>query len=312
MSDVTKWLKSRTIFEYIGGSHSYGLNRKGSDVDYRGIAIPPVEYFYGLKTFDQYEGGQVGKEDSVIYGIKKFFKLAADCNPNIIEFLFCDRSHITYTTPVWEKIRANRDLFISKKAKFTFSGYAVSQLNRIKGHRKYLMDPPEKKPEREDFGLPTMQKINFEVIGAYNSLNNDGFRFDKDIMSLFTRENQYQAEKRKWDSYQTWIEHRNLSRMKLEADYGYDTKHAMHLVRLLNMGVEILRDGEVNVLRPDRDLLLYVRDGGWTYDELIYYAEGMERQLDVLYEESTLPKKPDLNAIEDLLITSIKTFNKEG
>jgi hypothetical protein len=42
---------------------------------------------------------------------------------------------------------------VSKKCKFTFSGYAISQLNRIKTHREYLLNPPKKKPERSYFGL---------------------------------------------------------------------------------------------------------------------------------------------------------------
>jgi hypothetical protein len=57
----------------------------------------------------------------------------------------------------------------------------------------------------------------------------------------------------------------------LEEKYSYDVKHGAHLVRLLNMGIEIIRDGKVNVDRTgiDADVLLDIRNGGWTYERLL-------------------------------------------
>jgi predicted nucleotidyltransferase len=91
--------------------------------------------------------------DEELQELRKFLKLAADCNPNIIEFLYVDKN-IIISTPIWEKIRNSRDLFLSKKARYTFSGYAISQLLRIKRHRGYLLDGVKHKPSRCDFGLP--------------------------------------------------------------------------------------------------------------------------------------------------------------
>ena len=48
------WLKDNTIFLSIVGSQSYGLSTPQSDVDYKGIAIPPIQYFTGFQNrFEQ-------------------------------------------------------------------------------------------------------------------------------------------------------------------------------------------------------------------------------------------------------------------
>ena len=43
---------------------------------------------------------------------------------------------------------------LTKKVQQTFHGYAMAQLKKIKTHRSWLLNPPTKKPSREDFGLP--------------------------------------------------------------------------------------------------------------------------------------------------------------
>jgi len=68
-------------------------------------------------------------------------RLAADANPNILELLFSPPDCIKLMTPYMEKLIDNRDLFISKKIRFTYAGYAFNQLKRIKGHRAYLLSP---------------------------------------------------------------------------------------------------------------------------------------------------------------------------
>lgn len=124
--------------------------------------------------------------------------------------------------------------------------------------------------------------------------------YDDNFLDLLDRERKYTAAKRHHQAYQAWREHRNRARADLEGRHGYDTKHALHLVRLLRMGKEILTEGVVRVRRPDAAELLAVRDGAWTYDQLMAWAEAQAAELDVLAARSTLPKSPDLEAIDEL------------
>ena len=80
--------------------------------------------------------------------------------------------------------------------------------------------------------------------------------------------------------------------------FGYDTKHAMHLVRLMRMGGEILRTGEVNVWRKDREDLLAVRRGEWSLDELVAWAEAEDKVLADLSTE--LPWGPPIKEVDAL------------
>lgn len=159
----------KLIFEFISGSHLYGTSTPESDMDTRGIFIPTEEYFYGfLNRTEQYEDKV---EDTVYHEIRKFLILSLENNPNIVEFLFVPESGWRWATKEWEEIVENRDSIISKKVKFTFSGYAHAQLKKIRLHREWLLNPPKKKPEREDFGLPNNRSlISEEQIGAFNEL----------------------------------------------------------------------------------------------------------------------------------------------
>lgn len=94
--------------------------------------------------------------------------------------------------------------------------------------------------------------------------------------------------------------------MKRHADFAenkIDFKHAMHLVRLLRMGVEALRDEEIVVKRPDALELLEIRAGAWTYEEIVEYAEKMDKEVrEVWYKKTSLPKHPDLKFAAALLM----------
>ena len=340
-----------TILLVRHGSHAYGMNTPTSDVDVKGVCIEPKEFHFGfLHSFEQHER-QAAKghpEDLVIYSLKKFAKLAADCNPNIIEVLHVDDSDVLKVDAFGERLRDMRDAFLSRKARWTFAGYAHSQLKRIKTHRKWLLEPPKAPPSRADFGLSEVSKVSKSELGAFDSLmggvkgasapevSEQGNRCDecdvsfecydgtkvcirtpktlemeipKELMTLFTREKQYQASKTHYDQYQNWKKTRNPARAELEAKFGLDTKHAAHLVRLMRMCKEILTLGKVIVKRPDAEELLAIRAGAWSYDQIVEYAENVETECAVLYETSdVLPHKPDLVAIDAAIVAMTEEY----
>ena len=126
------------------------------------------------------------------------------------------------------------------------------------------------------------------------------------------RELKYINALRNWQRYEEWKKHRNKKRAPLEEKYHYDTKHAAHLIRLLRMGKEILSTGKVNVDRTgiDAEELKSIRNGSMKYDEIEQYANDSDKELDVLYEKSTLQKTPQIEKINALCLEIIEEYFK--
>lgn len=346
------WIQDNTALLVRHGSHAYGTNTATSDEDFKGIAIPTKKYFLGtMHRFEQAEL-KAPDPDAVIYDIRKFFNLAADCNPNIIEVLHTDPSDHFLVSPIGEEILAHKDDFLSKKIKFTFMGYSVAQLKRIKTHKRWIMNPPKAPPTRASLGLPEQTLIPQDQLMAASAevqKELDRFQFDfmegmeesakvglrstvsemlaelkitsdqhweaaarkiglsDNLILVMQREREYAGAKREWDQYQNWKKTRNPVRSALEEKYGYDTKHAYHLVRLIRMCREILTTGKVLVKRPDREELLTIRNGAWSYEQLIEFADREERELNELYQTSTvLPKMPDKEKLDQLCIRLVE------
>lgn len=320
------WLRERTIFLTRHGSHAYGTNTPTSDLDVKGVAVPPANYFLGFhQKFEQAESrtheGKPTDADLVVYDIRKFFNLAADCNPSIIEVLFTDPIDWLHVAPPSGKLLGNRDLFLSRKARHTFSGYAVSQLKRIKTHRRWLLHPPKAPPTREEYGLGQTREVPKEQLGAAEAalrkeLDMQGgpppfdeqaaaarkLGYDDNFIDYLRREQQYRRARQEWDQFQTWKAQRNPARAAIEAQFGYDCKHACHLVRLLRMCGEILATGRVLVRRPDAEELLAIRRGAWTYDQLIEWSEREDAAMGEIEARSPLPKAPDRHRLDALCV----------
>lgn len=95
--------------------------------------------------------------------------------------------------------------------------------------------------------------------------------------------------------YHEWKKNRNSKRSELESINGYDTKHAMHVVRLLRTAEEALTTGQVQVRRPDAEELLAIRNGAWSYEEMMQYFSDKEKYIrEVLVKSSPLRKKADI------------------
>ena len=95
------------------------------------------------------------------------------------------------------------------------------------------------------------------------------------------------------------------SSMKRHVDFQehqIDFKHAMHLVRLLRMGYEALTEGIIKVKRPDAQELLSIRNGDWTYEQVIEYAEFMKEEVDRAVKLDNLPTSVDSRFVGNLVM----------
>jgi len=274
------WVERCTILKTRWGSHAFGTATPTSDVDIRGVCIPPARFLLGLSRFEQYEDRE---GEVVIYGLAKFARLALANNPNMFDILWADEADVLYLDAYGAALRAGRELFLSRRVAQTYAGYAHDQLKRMETHYRWLHNPPDHQPTPPEFGaLPHPQ---------------GGWRFP-DTQS----ERAYRAAIKHWQHYEHWRAHRNPERAALEARYGYDTKHAAHLLRLYTMGIEILRAGVVRVRRPDAAWLREVLQGRYTYEELMNLVGTLQEALRRAEAESTLPATPDETAVEQLVV----------
>jgi predicted nucleotidyltransferase len=346
-----EWLNENTIYVTLHGSQAYGLANQFSDVDVKGICIPPKDVEYNLyHRFEQAENhpaleARLGhlknpnnpKFESSIFSLRKFFLLAAEVNPNIIELLWTDpKDHFVSKSPM-DIVLAKRDLFLSNKARYTFAGYACAQAKKIERHRKWIVLGEVKPPTRDEFGLPAIMPSGVEEVFGYikskveqwnlnqypldemarselkntiwelvTTLTNkelsvanwpdryaEGivFRMQKEfnlkdeVVEYIHAERAYAKAKQVYDSWVSWKKERNPARRELEEKYGYDTKHASHLVRLMRMGYEIITEGKVLVNRvgTDADELLAIKNGSWSFDRVMEFKDEMESKLDAEY-----------------------------
>lgn len=98
-------------------------------------------------------------------------------------------------------------------------------------------------------------------------------------------------------------------RKALVERYGYDVKNAAHLVRLLKMGIEFLRDGVLNVNRSaDAAELIEIKTGGWPLEKVQAYAERLFADFRAAHEASALPEEPDAEAADALCVEIVLDF----
>jgi uncharacterized protein len=86
---------------------------------------------------------------------------------------------------------------------------------------------------------------------------------------------------------------RHGQRPDLIERYGFDVKFAMHYVRLLGECRELLREHKVTLPRPEKELLIDIRSGKYTQDQVFEIGDGLHRECEQLLEKSDLPDSVD-------------------
>jgi uncharacterized protein len=93
--------------------------------------------------------------------------------------------------------------------------------------------------------------------------------------------------------------------------YGYDTKAAMHGLRLLYECKELMEAGRITLPRPEKDMLIEVRSGAWTFEKVLAQAQRMFKEVEDAVADSPLPESVDRDAISRLIAKVHLDFWKE-
>lgn len=338
------WLPARTVFLTRHGSHAYGLATTTSDLDVKGIAVPPRACLLGF--VERFEQAAWDEPDTVIFALRSFVELAAEAQPNVLEVLFTDPGDHLGVTPLGERLLAARDRFVSKRVRHTFGGYAMALLRRLERHHRWRTGTPPCAPRREDFGLAPLTEVERRRFDAVHAAiervvrdwevdlsmlprdtreqlqekiafalaervttNEPAWRaaarhlaLDDELVAALQRERVYQTHLREWQRYLQWKHAQHGPRADSEVRFGYDTKAGVHVLRLLRMCREILTEGKVRVRRPDREELLAVRNGAWSFERLREQALAENSAMDALWQASRLPPAPDRHGLDALCV----------
>ncbi|KAB2867214.1 MAG: nucleotidyltransferase domain-containing protein [Anaerolineae bacterium] len=125
-------LKQCVIYQCVVGSRAYGLDEEGSDVDQRGIYLPPAELHWSL--YGVPEQLEDEEKQQCYWELQKFLTLALKGNPNILECLYTPL--VESATPLAEELLAMRSIFLSKLIYQTYNGYVMSQFHKLEHHLK--------------------------------------------------------------------------------------------------------------------------------------------------------------------------------
>lgn len=304
-------LGSRIILLGLGGSHAYGTYNEHSDIDFRGITLHMPSDLIGLTTFEQYEDPNT---DTVIYGFNKIIKLLLECNPNTCELLGLDEEQYLIKTPIGQELIDNKDLFLSKRAIKSFGGYASAQLRRL---QNAIARDSMPQPEREQHILKSVLNALDDFNRRYNNFENGNIKLYIDqavtpelqteifVDASYTHYSLREYEKLFSTLNMVIREYDKIGKRNKKKDDNHLNKHAMHLIRLFMMAIDILDNGVIKTHRKDDlDLLLKIRNGGFQkedhtyeqefYDILAYYENELERAARTTY----LPDNPDMEKVE--------------
>jgi uncharacterized protein len=105
---------------------------------------------------------------------------------------------------------------------------------------------------------------------------------------------------------------KNIHRAVLEEKHGYDTKYAMHVIRLYLEGKEYVETGKITLPNPRVDLLISIREGKYRRSEIEDMGKQLKAEALAVQSGSPLPERVDLAAVSGLITSVYVDFWRAG
>jgi predicted nucleotidyltransferase len=309
-----KNLGGNIILLTLGGSHAYGTNNESSDIDIRGCALNSKNQILTNDNFEQFVNVET---DTTIYSFNKLISLLSNVNPNTIEMLGNRPEHYFYVSPIGQELLDNSYLFMSKRAVYSFGGYATAQLRRLDNKAVRLVDQEQRE-----------KHILNSIMNAYHTFPDKYFTFPEDSIKLYidkSAQEEYESEifmdinlhhyplrdyKAMWSEMNNVVKDYSKTgkRNKNAIEHNKLGKHMMHLIRLYMMCLDILEKEQIITYREkEQDLLMDIRNGKYLDDnrqpipEFFEMVDEYEKRLDYAKENTSLPDNPDYKAINEFV-----------
>lgn len=311
-------LGSNIILLGLGGSYSYGTQKSDgtSDLDLRGICLNKKHEILTNQNFEQFINEDT---DTTIYAFNKIIYLMAACNPNVIELGGLKPEHYLYIHPIGQEILDNAHMFLSKRAIYSFGGYASQQLRRTNNKAARLVG----QTEREQHILNSINNAFYTFPEKYFSFPEDSIKLyiDKSHQEDFDTEIYMDINLKHYplrDYKSMWSEMNNIvkdyskigKRNKHAVEHGKLSKHMMHLVRLYYMCFDILENEKIITYREkEHDLLMDIRNGKYLDEnkqpipEFFEMVNELEKRLKYDAENTSLQDSPDYKRINEFVMS---------
>ena len=260
-----KNLGGNIILLTLGGSHAYGTNNESSDIDIRGCALNSKNQILTNDNFEQFVNVET---DTTIYSFNKLISLLSNVNPNTIEMLGNRPEHYFYVSPIGQELLDNSYLFMSKRAVYSFGGYATAQLRRLDNKAVRLVDQEQRE-----------KHILNSIMNAYHTFPDKYFTFPEDSIKLYidkSAQEEYESEifmdinlhhyplrdyKAMWSEMNNVVKDYSKTgkRNKNAIEHNKLGKHMMHLIRLYMMCLDILEKEQIITYREKEQHAKYIK-----------------------------------------------------
>lgn len=305
-------LGSNILLLTLGGSHAYGMDKEGSDLDVRGIAANKKSEILLGRDFGQVVDTPT---DTTVYSFNKMLELLTANNPNTLEILGCRPEHYLVMTDVGEELLKNRKMFLSQKCVHTFGNYAGSQLRRLENKSARLTS----QSENEAHILKSIRNAAYEFRRRYFPTKHDDIKLyvcksaregmDSEIfMDVNLSGYPLRDWAGMWNEMKAIVSSYDKLGKRNENAISHDKlgKHMAHLLRLYMMGIDILEKEEIVTYRgKEHDLLMRIRNGEFLNDNRqpisAFYdlVNEHEKRFDYAKEHTALPELPDYRRIDE-------------
>lgn len=266
----------QTILRAVVGSTAHGLNLPSSDDrDEMGICVESLENVIGFSPFEQHiyrtAAEREGKQD-------------APSKPGDLDLtIYSLRKYLNLA------LQGNPSVLLLLFVKPNNCVVCTSLGSQLQELAPHIIS---KHCGKRFAGYMTAQRMRLLSTALVESGKpKDGYEWIKDLAGDFN----WPLEKRG---------QKDVHRPELEEKYGYDTKYAMHILRLGYQGIELMTTGKLTLpMEGDiREHLMNVRQGKVALREVLIEAGKIEQELEKLIRTSSLPDTPSYDVVERWMV----------
>lgn len=316
-NNLREQAEKNKILEIVHGSHLYGTSTPESDEDFVGVFLPPADYVFGLKSVEEVDlgfkdKGDDGKNtaaavDRKLYEFRKFLRLCLDNNPNILEVLFVNDENIIHVDDRFGKaLLEMKEIMPSKRCIPKFIGYANAQKHKMvikQDHFNELMSGYRILEITEDKLTMGQLYDRMDKSSDYKNLflkKGGGLHIHVGDICFEPGVYVKKARRRMKERLD-----KVTNRVNLFTKYGFDTKFASHLIRLLYEGIELLETGKLEFPLKKAPMLRAIRDGEMKMHEVLQLADDIQSDIENLKVKSDLRDKPEYNKVEEFCMCTM-------